>query len=154
MALRAISGTVRTRDAYLTRNGRGSLPCSRTGVTIRCGPAGAASRLGATTSTVGTAAIASPSLSSLPGSPARVALTCKVPVDLAALLKRYAEFLDSTQEYIVVETLRLAFHRDKEFQTWLAATPSDTPDAEQTTIERPSLTTGIHPSARLERGRS
>ncbi len=58
--------------------------------------------------------------------PARIAITCKVPEDLATLLKRYAEFLDSTQEYIVTETLRLAFTRDKEFQTWLHATQTDT----------------------------
>jgi hypothetical protein len=86
--------------------------------------------------------------------PARVAVTYKVPVDLAALLKQYAEFLDSTQEYVVVETLRLAFHRDREFQTWLAATPPVTPDTEQAATDQPSLTTGINPGARPERGRS
>ena len=37
--------------------------------------------------------------------PARLALTCKVPEETATLLKRYAEFLDSTQEYVVNETL-------------------------------------------------
>ena len=58
--------------------------------------------------------------------PARIAITCKVPEDLATLLKRYAEFLDSTQEYIVTETLRLAFTKDKEFQTWLSATQTNT----------------------------
>ena len=57
--------------------------------------------------------------------PARIAITCKVPEDLATLLKRYAEFLDSTQEYIVTETLRLAFTKDKEFHTWLQATQAD-----------------------------
>ena len=57
--------------------------------------------------------------------PARIAITCKVPEDLATLLKRYAEFLDSTQEYIVTETLRLAFTKDKEFQAWLRATRAE-----------------------------
>jgi hypothetical protein len=52
--------------------------------------------------------------------PARLAITCKLPEETAALLKRYAEFLDSTQEYIVNETLCVAFRRDKEFQEWLA----------------------------------
>ena len=58
--------------------------------------------------------------------PARIAITCKVPEEVATLLKRYAEFLDSTQEYIVTETLRVAFTRDKEFQIWLHATQTDT----------------------------
>jgi hypothetical protein len=86
--------------------------------------------------------------------PARVAVTCKVPADLAALLKQYAEFLDSTQEYVVVETLRLAFHRDKEFQTWLAASHPDTPNGDQVAIDQPSVTTRSNPGARPERGRS
>ena len=51
--------------------------------------------------------------------PARVPITCKLPEETATLLKRYAEFLDSTQEYVVNETLLVAFRRDKEFQNWL-----------------------------------
>ena len=51
--------------------------------------------------------------------PARVPITCKLPKETATLLKRYAEFLDSTQEYVVNETLLVAFRRDKEFQDWL-----------------------------------
>ena len=54
--------------------------------------------------------------------PVRVALTCKVPDAIAALLKVYAEFLESSQEHVVTETLRLAFRKDREFQTWLATT--------------------------------
>jgi hypothetical protein len=61
-----------------------------------------------------------------PKPPVRIAITCKVPEDIAALLKRYAEFLDSTQEYIVTESLRLAFTRDKDFQAWLHAAPPTT----------------------------
>jgi hypothetical protein len=57
--------------------------------------------------------------------PARIPITCKVPEEVATLLKRYAEFLDSTQEYIVTETLRVAFSRDKEFQAWLHASQSE-----------------------------
>ena len=52
--------------------------------------------------------------------PARVPITCKVPEEVANLLKQYADFLDSSQEHIVSETLRVAFRRDKEFQAWLA----------------------------------
>jgi len=59
--------------------------------------------------------------------PARQAINCKVPTETATLLKRYAEFLDSTQEYVVHEILQLAFRRDKEFQEWLATTSATTP---------------------------
>lgn len=56
--------------------------------------------------------------------PARQAITCKLPAATATLLKRYAEFLESTQEYVVTETLQVAFRRDKEFQAWLATLPA------------------------------
>lgn len=56
--------------------------------------------------------------------PARQAITCRLPEETAILLKRYADFLDSTQEYVVNETLLVAFRRDKEFQEWMAATPA------------------------------
>lgn len=57
--------------------------------------------------------------------PARVAITCKVPEQIATLLKHYAEFLESTREHVVTETLRVAFRRDKEFQIWLVATHAE-----------------------------
>ena len=63
--------------------------------------------------------------------PARQAITCKLPQETAIVLKRYAEFLDSTQEYVVNETLLVAFRRDKEFQKWLAATPAVSPQKNQ-----------------------
>ena len=55
--------------------------------------------------------------------PARLVITCKLPEETATLLKRYAQFLDSTQEYVVNETLCVAFRRDKEFQAWPASSP-------------------------------
>src|SRR5437588_554181 len=64
--------------------------------------------------------------------PARLAITCKVPQEVATLLKHYAEFLESSQEYVVAETLCLAFRRDKEFHTWLATTH---PEMRVTTCE-------------------
>ena len=54
--------------------------------------------------------------------PARRVITCKVLEETATLLTRYAEFLDSTQEYVVNELLCVAFRRDKEFQEWLGST--------------------------------
>ena len=74
--------------------------------------------------------------------PSRHAITVKVPEESAILLKRYAEFLDSTQEYVVAETLRLAFRKDREFHAWLAATHPETRMADH---ESPT------PSARQQR---
>jgi hypothetical protein len=54
--------------------------------------------------------------------PARTAITCKVPEDIGKLLRQYAEFLESSQEHVVSEILRVAFRRDQEFQAWLATT--------------------------------
>jgi hypothetical protein len=54
--------------------------------------------------------------------PARIPITCKVPEDVARLLKQYAEFLESSQEHVVSEILRVAFRRDQEFQQWFATT--------------------------------
>ena len=57
--------------------------------------------------------------------PARIAVTCKLPQQVATWLKCYAEFLDSTPEYEVTETQQLAFRRDREFQAWLTTTHPD-----------------------------
>jgi hypothetical protein len=84
--------------------------------------------------------------------PSRLAVTCKLPQELATLLKLYAEFLESSQEYVVTETLRVAFRRDKEFQTWLATTHPDVQLA-----DRPVATPGDQARdvpARPERTRS
>jgi hypothetical protein len=57
--------------------------------------------------------------------PARVAITCKVPEAIFSLLKCYAEFLDSSQEHVVTEVLRLTFRRDREFHAWLTTAHPD-----------------------------
>ena len=51
----------------------------------------------------------------------REAVTVKLTTEVASALKRYAEFIDSTQEYVVNEALLRTFQRDKEFQDWLAS---------------------------------
>jgi hypothetical protein len=78
--------------------------------------------------------------------PARLAITCKVPEETAIALKHYAEFLDSTQEYVIVETLRLAFRRDKEFQAWLATTHPETQIAARDSPTRPEATSRPMPA--------
>ena len=78
--------------------------------------------------------------------PARVVITCKVPEETATVLKHYAEFLDSTQEHVIVETLRLAFRRDTEFHAWLASTHPETRLTARTPVARPTHLS--RPSAR------
>ena len=77
--------------------------------------------------------------------PARQVLSCRLPEETASLLKRYADFLESTQEYVVNETLLVAFRRDKEFQAWLAGRPVAPTQAGQT---------GVSPARQPERPRS
>ena len=89
--------------------------------------------------------------------PARTPLNCKLTVDMAALVKHYAEFIDSTQEYVVTEALRRVFDRDKEFQVWLAATHSRAPlatsEPENRTPDkaRSTSSTAVHVTAGHER---
>jgi hypothetical protein len=59
--------------------------------------------------------------------PTRVPLTCKVPEDVATLLKQYAAFREGTQEYVVTQILRRIFRQDREFQAWLATRHLETP---------------------------
>ena len=92
--------------------------------------------------------------------PARTPLSCKLTVDMAALVKHYAEFIDSTQEYVVTEALRRVFDRDKEFQVWLVATHPQVPlakfEPENRTPDkaRSTTSTGVLATAEQERFRS
>src|SRR5258705_10387502 len=86
--------------------------------------------------------------------PARLTITCKLPQETATLLKRYAEFLDSTQEYVVNETLLVAFRRDKEFQDWLAAPPPVTSHTSQEAVPPVRLAGPPPSSASRASGRS
>jgi len=85
--------------------------------------------------------------------PARIAITCKVPEAVAALLKHYAAFLESSQEHVVTETLRLAFRRDREFQTWLATTHPEARLADRPAVQETNEPPREAPAPR-ERGRS
>ncbi len=72
--------------------------------------------------------------------PARLAITCKLPVETASLLKRYAEFLESTQEHVINETLCLAFRRDMAFKHWLASTfPAAPAEAPEPVVSAPRV---------------
>jgi hypothetical protein len=48
----------------------------------------------------------------------REAVTVKLDKSVVEQLKLYAEFIDSTQEHVVNESLGMTFRRDREFQEW------------------------------------
>ena len=43
-------------------------------------------------------------------------------------LAKYAEFLDCSPSYVVTEALKLVYHKDKEFQSWLSDQHIKTPE--------------------------
>lgn len=49
----------------------------------------------------------------------RQAMSIRLEVALARTLKLYAEWIHSSQEWVVNEGLRLTFAKDQAFQSWL-----------------------------------
>ena len=45
-------------------------------------------------------------------------LTIRLDPDIHAALQEYTEFLESSRDYVIGETLRVAFAKDREFQQW------------------------------------
>jgi hypothetical protein len=43
-------------------------------------------------------------------------------------LTKYAEFLDCSPSYVVTEALKLIYHKDKEFQSWLSGQHASNPE--------------------------
>jgi hypothetical protein len=53
--------------------------------------------------------------------PDKKPVSARLDEETRALLDRYAQFLgDASHEYVIGESLRLLFRRDKEFIAWLA----------------------------------
>jgi hypothetical protein len=59
----------------------------------------------------------------------RQSTTIKLDVPLIRALKLYAEYIDSPQEWVVNEGLRLAFIKDEEFLQWLRTHHPDAADS-------------------------
>jgi predicted transcriptional regulator len=59
----------------------------------------------------------------------RQAMTIKLEVPLIRVLKRYAEYIHSSQEWVVNEGLRLAFTKDDGFKEWLRTHHPDEAEA-------------------------
>jgi predicted transcriptional regulator len=54
-----------------------------------------------------------------PKQPKNATLQVRLGEDLKGRLDKYAEFLDSTDSYVVSEALKLVFNKDTEFKVWL-----------------------------------
>ena len=55
----------------------------------------------------------------------REAVTIKLDRTVIEQLKLYAEFIESTQEHVANEALKLTFRKDKDFQLWLEKRGAD-----------------------------
>jgi len=58
-------------------------------------------------------------LKSPPKPPKNETLQIRVEEQIKAKLHKYAEFLNSSDSYVVSEALKLLFRKDDEFKTWL-----------------------------------
>ena len=58
-------------------------------------------------------------LKSSPRPPKNETLQLRVDEEVKVKLQNYAEFIDSSESYVVSEALRLLFKRDSEFKAWL-----------------------------------
>jgi predicted transcriptional regulator len=59
-------------------------------------------------------------LKAQPKQPKSAAIQIRVEEDVKLRLDKYAEFIDSSPAYVVTEALKLLFHKDAEFKSWLA----------------------------------
>jgi len=91
-----------------------------------------------------------------PKQPKNATLQLRVDEELKLKLDKYAEFLDSTESYVVSEALKLIFNKDAEFKEWLERhqTNNGESNAEEVSVpagedKRP---TGFAPSAPKSNG--
>jgi predicted transcriptional regulator len=58
-------------------------------------------------------------LKSPPKPPKNETLQIRVEETVRSKLSKYAEFIDSSESYVVSEALKLLFRKDDEFKSWL-----------------------------------
>ena len=51
--------------------------------------------------------------------PKNETLQIRIEEEIKSKLEMYAEFIDSSESYVVSEALKLLFRKDDEFKTWL-----------------------------------
>jgi predicted transcriptional regulator len=81
-------------------------------------------------------------LKSPPTPPRNETLQIRVEEQIKAMLHRYAEFINSSESYVVSEALKLLFRKDTEFRTWLEGQPRN---GNQPHDEEASLTESNRP---------
>ncbi len=60
------------------------------------------------------------SLEGPPKQPKTTVVQLRLDDDAKMKLSQYAEFLGCSPSYVVTEALKLVYHKDKEFQSWLS----------------------------------
>ena len=60
-----------------------------------------------------------------PRPPKNETLQIRVEEGIRDKLHKYAEFIDSSESYVVSEALRLLFRKDDEFEEWLEKQPQN-----------------------------
>ena len=61
-------------------------------------------------------------LKSPPKPPKNETLQIRIEEQIRAKLVKYAEFIDSSDSYVVSKALKLVFRKDDEFESWLEDT--------------------------------
>jgi predicted transcriptional regulator len=61
-------------------------------------------------------------LKSPPKPPKTETLQIRIEENIRSKLVKYAEFIDSSESYVVSEALKLVFRKDNEFKNWLEDT--------------------------------
>ncbi len=64
-------------------------------------------------------------LKSPPKPPKNETLQIRVEEQIKAKLHKYAEFINSSDSYVVSEALKLLFRKDAEFKTWFEEQPQE-----------------------------
>ena len=57
-------------------------------------------------------------------------LQLRVSTEFNSTLQRYAEFLEATPSYVVIEALNRIFDKDRDFKTWLVQHAASSSEAQ------------------------
>ena len=72
-----------------------------------------------------------------PKQPKTTVVQLRLDEEAKTKLNKYAEFLDCSPSYVVTEALKLVYHKDKEFQSWLAGQHTNNSEAHCQTSHEP-----------------
>lgn len=76
-----------------------------------------------------------------PKQPKTTVVQLRLDEDGKTKLNKYAEFLDCSPSYVVTEALKLVYHKDKEFQSWLKGQHTNNPQ-NQRQISKEAISKG------------